>query len=136
MPFPVELKYIRAAEEKLGISLPDTLVEFLQISNGGEVQTEEDDWTVFPVTDPSDRKRLKRTWNGLVENTTTAREWSDFPPEAVAIASNDCGDYLVLLPDERQPKRLSDKPFVWYHETGELEPVYENLATLLMVDDG
>jgi hypothetical protein len=59
---------------------------------------------------------MRRSANHLVAEQGSAREWPGFPSDAVAIAQQD-GDQLVLLRGDNDPQ-------VWFHETGDLEPVY------------
>lgn len=115
MPFPVDDSLIRAAEEELGRRLPETLRLRLARSNGGEITTDDDDWILHPVADPSDRKRLARTASHIIRETKRAREWRSFPEGAIAIAANGGGDLLIVLPG-------SDEVALWDHETGDHQP--------------
>lgn len=113
MGFPVDDSIIAIAETVLGRVLPNPLRTRLQQNNGGEVDAADDTWCLHPVWDPSDRRTAGRTANHLVRETELAREWSEFPPGAVAIASNGTGDLLIL-------RSGSDVVEMWDHETGEL----------------
>ncbi len=42
MPFPVEMKWIKATQKKLGVTFPTVLVTALSKYNGGTIQTETD----------------------------------------------------------------------------------------------
>jgi hypothetical protein len=121
MPFPVAEQFIVDTECKLGVSFPESFRARMTRDNGGELSTDDDDWQLYPFLDTSDRKRLSRTSNDIVRETTSARQWRGFPPEAVAIASNGCGDQLVLIPSPGSTA-LQSQPFIWLHETGELQP--------------
>lgn len=111
MAFPVESRHIDAAEQELGRKLPEALRARLLRNNGGELEGEDEDWQLHPVWDPSDRKRMARTANHVVRETKYARqEASGFPPDAIAIAENGCGDLLVLRPGRDELER-------WDHET-------------------
>ncbi len=121
MPFPVAEQFIAATESKLGVAFPDAFRARITSNNGGEVSTDDDDWQLYPFFDTSDSKRLSRTSNDIVRETTSARQWRGFPPEAVAIASNGCGDQLVFIPSAGSTT-LQPQPFIWLHETGELQP--------------
>ena len=88
-----------------------------------------DVWELHPIFDDSDRKRLKRTCNDIVRETTSAREWHGFPPEAAAIGGNGSGDRLILLPDPNSG-RFGDAVFWWDHETGEINQVASNFWEL------
>jgi hypothetical protein len=116
MAFPVSEDKIAAAEAALGRSLPTVLRERLLADNGGEAEDHNGDgWFLHPVRDDSDRKRLSRTANDIVRETEAAREWDEFPADAVAIAGDGRGDALVLLPG-------SDEIYIWSHEGEPLEP--------------
>jgi hypothetical protein len=116
MPFPVEVALIHEAERQLGRKLPMDLRVRLHRENGGGIQAAGDVWQLFPVFDRSDRKRITRTANHIVRETRSARERSGFPEDAVAIATNGGGDFLIIQPG-------SDEIEFWDHETGETEPV-------------
>lgn len=110
MAFPVTEDKILAAEEILGRRLPETLRERLLQNNGGEViDNENNDWILHPVRDDSDRKRLVRTANDIIRETESAREWDNFPENAIAIANDGTGDLIILLPDD-------DAFYIWSHE--------------------
>lgn len=83
---------------------------------------EGEEWTLFPVWDSTNRKTMIRSANHIVKETTSARSWSGFPEDATAIASNGCGDLLVLYPDD-------DTVWYWDHETGQSEPAEVNWGT-------
>lgn len=122
MPFPVSEALICAAERELGRRLPEALRARLARSNGGEIYVnddDDDDWVLHPVADPSDRKRLARTTSHIIRETQQARSWRSFPKQAIAIAANGGGDFLIVLPG-------SDEIEFWDHETGEHQPVSVN----------
>jgi hypothetical protein len=120
MPFPVAEEFIVETERKLGVTFPEAFRSRMSRNNGGEFSTADDDWELYPFFDTSDRKRLSRTSNHIVRETTAAREWRGFPPEAVAIGANGFGDQLVFLPG-LGTTTLQPQPFIWLHETGELQ---------------
>lgn len=97
--------------------------------NGGEVDTETDHWWLYPIFDDSDRKRLKRTCNDIVRETERMQEWSDFPPDALAIGHNGGGDKLILLADS-ESDRYADAVYWWDHETGEVDEVADAFEEL------
>jgi hypothetical protein len=127
MPFPVDLKYIQETEKELGLVFPDLFKQKMLIENGGEIQTDEDDWQFFPFFDKTDNKRISRTCNHIILETNQAKEWDDFPESGIAIASNGCGDYLVLLKDKKDEKQINEEIFLWLHETGELEKIADSI---------
>lgn len=116
MAFPVSEDVIALAESALGRRLPEDLRARLARSNGGDISTAEDDWTLIPVRDHSDRKRLSRTSNDMIYETAQARKWHGFSKDGIAVASNGGGDFLVLLPG-------TDDVHHWEHETGAITVV-------------
>jgi hypothetical protein len=116
MSFPVDEEFILAAEQELGRFLPQALRARLRRANGGEIDAKEDVWTLYPVRDTSDYRRLARTSNDIVRETEQARRWRGFPEDATAIAENGSGDLLVL-------RAGSDEVELWQHETAQCELV-------------
>jgi hypothetical protein len=129
MAFPLDIQFVKRTEAKLGRKLPLGYVAKMCRDNGGEVATGTDHWSLYPIFDDSDRKRLKRTCNDIVRETASAREWPDFPPEALAIGNNGGGDQLVLLADP-QSDRYADAVYWWDQETGELNKVADAFEEL------
>lgn len=122
MAFPTADARLAAAERELGARFPNQYRMRLISRNGGEVSTDDDDWQVFPVFDPTDRKTASRSANHIVLETRNARTWRGFPAEAVAIASNGGGDLLFLLPASTSSGLMGPQVYVWDHETGRCEP--------------
>lgn len=118
MAFPVETKFIDQAESNLGVSFPVDFRAGMTTLNGGEINTGQDHWQLFPFFDTSDKKRLKRTANNIVRETASAKDWRGFPQDAVAIASNGSGDLAILVPSDSDQGTLQDVVFRWDHETG------------------
>ena len=116
MGFPVEDSLIANAEKELGRALPPPLRNRLVRNNGGEIEADGDTWTLHPVWDPTDRKRMGRTANHIVKETERAHSWPDFPEGAVAVATNAYGDHLILRPDAEIIE-------MWDHETGSTRQV-------------
>jgi cell wall assembly regulator SMI1 len=119
---PVGDEQIREAEEQLGRSLPRELRQRLLRDNGGDVRVTgyaegEPWWTLHPVWDASDRKRMARTASHIVGETRDARDTIDgLPDGSIVIANNGTGDLLLVLAD-------SDDVVSWDHETGDIEAV-------------
>lgn len=127
MPFPVDSKYIEACEAKLGVTFPDSFKEGMKELNGGEIETNDDLWTLHPFFDTSDKKRIKRTANNIISETLSSKDWHGYPDGAVTIGRNECGDLLILMPEGTT---LKDIVYKWNHETGEsdiLSPTTEIL---------
>jgi hypothetical protein len=127
MPFTLDDKYLRAAEEKLGAKLPDSYRRAMMVGNGGEVATDSEDWYLYPIMDSTDKKRLARTCNDVVAETANLAGWERFPRQAIAIANNGEGDYLLFL---RLNDRFEATVYCWSHETGELTEVAADFAQL------
>jgi len=120
MAFPIDEKYISDVEEKIGTFLPDFYKKRMKKQNGGEVEIYDEKWNLFPIFDSSDKKRIKRTSNHILVETKSAREWQNFPPNAIAIGGNDYGDILVLVLDEKT-NIIENAIFMWSHDSGNLE---------------
>jgi hypothetical protein len=113
MAFDVDEQLIAETERALDCKLPRALRARLAACNGGEVLTADEDWLLFPVRDTSSKKRLIRTFNDIIKETAAARQWPNFPADAVAVASNGRGDLLIAFPK-------LDEIFEWHHETGDV----------------
>jgi len=127
MPFDLDERFIAAAEEKLGASLPHSYRQAMRESNGGAVVAGGGVWHLYPILDTSDRKRLKRSCNDILYETKFMRDWPGWPENALAIASNGTGDQLILLKNERQ---YESGVYLCLHETGELVTVAEVFSDL------
>lgn len=119
MAFPVDIRFVKQAELKLGRKLPLGYVARLCRNNGGDVAAGTDRWHLHPIFDDSDRARLKRTCNDIVRETARAQNMPDFPQRALAIGNNGGGDLLILVADE-QSNCYSEAVYWWDHETGDL----------------
>jgi len=127
MPFTLDDKYVRSAEEKLGSKLPDSYRQAMMAANGGEVASNSESWYLYPIMDSSDRKRLARTCNDVIAETAQFAGWDRFPSQALAIANNGEGDQLLFL---RSADLFEAAVYCWCHETGELTTVAEDFAQL------
>jgi hypothetical protein len=128
MPFDLSEEFIIAAESALGAALPDDYKAAMRLSNGGEVEVNDDGWTLYPIADKSDKKRLARTANHILLETQGCREWPKFSENALAIAGNGTGDQLVYL---RNGSSFGPTVYMWSHESGELEAVVDSISQLL-----
>ena len=131
MAFPVDLRFVNEAEQKLGVRFPESFVNYMLKQNGGMVTADSDEWQLYPFFDSSDRKRMTRTASHIVRETMSARSWTEFPPEAVAIGANGSGDQLVFLPTAVSPDQLERTVFWWDHETGEMTLVATDFSELV-----
>ncbi|HXU00205.1 MAG TPA: SMI1/KNR4 family protein [Polyangia bacterium] len=134
MAFPLDIKFVKRAEEKLGRRLPLGYVAKMCRDNGGEVTAGGDLWWLYPIFDDGDRRRLKRTCNDILRETERAREWPEFPPEALAIGHDGGGDRLAFLPDPERD-RYEDQVYRWDHETREMNQIADAFEELT-VDGG
>jgi hypothetical protein len=131
MPFSVDVIWIRETEQKLGVRFPAAFVTSMVSENGGSVLTANDRFQLFPFFDASDKKRIRRTCNSIDRETAEARKsWCGFPANAIAIAENDGGDLLVLLPMEESPETLQNTVYWWDHETGAVAWVADDFGDL------
>ncbi|WP_286965046.1 SMI1/KNR4 family protein [Flavobacterium sp. UBA4854] len=130
MAFPIDIKYIIETEDELGVKFPKLFKEKMIKENGGEAETEYDYWNLYPFFDKSDKKRISRTCNHIILETKQAKEWSNFPLNAIAIAGNGSGNQLILIPSDNS-EMLSEEIFFWNHETGEKEKVAESIQELI-----
>jgi len=131
MPFDLDERYVRAAEQALGVSFPTTYRLAMMRSNGGTVATESDYWELYPIADDSDRRRLARTFNGVVPGTQRAKAWRGFPSGAISLGSNGEGDQVIFL---AAGKGLGPEVFIWRHETCELVRVAYDFAAFVGTD--
>ena len=116
MPLAVENDKIAVAEKTFGFAFPRAWRRMLQQTNGGDFHRDGEDWTIHPVWDDGDRKRMGRTANHVLVETEQAKKWAGFPQSGVAIANNGHGDLLVALPGSLSVHR-------WDHEECLLEDI-------------
>ncbi|KAB7615542.1 SMI1/KNR4 family protein [Amylibacter sp. SFDW26] len=127
MPFEVSEEYIIAAESGLGVRLPDSYRELMQKANGGECNVASDLWSLSPILDKSNRKRLARTCNDIVRETKAMSSWVGWPSGAICIAQNGTGDALIFLTEETVcPSTI----YLWNHETGNTKIVAQDFSLL------
>ena len=74
MAFPVDDKFIRDAEEKLGIRLPNSYKGWVRLDNGGQIGAMDETWQLFPAFDRSDRRRTIKTSGPIVRETQAAKK--------------------------------------------------------------
>ena len=131
MSFPVDSKWIAATEDKLGVRFPAAYVNSMSALNGGTLVTPNEGWTLFHILDASDRKRIARTCSSVDRETAAARrDCYGFPPDAVVIGNNGCGDLLILLPMPDATDTLQHTIYWWNHETGDVHRLADDFADL------
>jgi hypothetical protein len=127
VPFELDERFIIAAEQRLGASLPYSYRRAMMTSNGGQVYAYDDVWNLHPILDTSDRKHLKRSCNDILRETEFMRDWPGWPENALAIGENGGGDRLILLRVNRQ---YDPTVYVWLHDTDEVVAVAEVFSDL------
>ncbi|MCC5829158.1 MAG: SMI1/KNR4 family protein [Phycisphaeraceae bacterium] len=127
MAFPVDESFIRKTEAAIGASFPASYVNAMVADNGGSIRTGSDQWSLYPIFDTSDKKRLKRTCNDVVRQTRSAMQWTGFPEDAVAIGGNGSGDQLIFL---KRGEQLGPEVHWWDHETGKVHPITDDFGKL------
>ncbi|MEW7292837.1 SMI1/KNR4 family protein [Aquimarina sp. 2304DJ70-9] len=128
MPFPIEEKYIIETESELNVKFPIEFKTRMIKSNGGELVTDEFEFELYPFFDKSDRKRISRTCNHIGLETKNAREWSGFPENGIAIASDGYGNQIILI--HNGDGILTDEIHFWNHENGKTEKIAESINEL------
>jgi SMI1 / KNR4 family (SUKH-1) len=116
MGFSVDEVVLVETERRLGRKLPSELRDRLLANNGGEIMAEGDAWTLHPVWDNTDRRRMARTTSHIIHETEQARQWRGFPEDGISVATNGTGDHLVL-------RGGSDEIELWDHETSACRPI-------------
>ena len=119
VPFNLSEEQLVQAEKELGAKLPQEYRDAMKVDNGGEASTDEDDWELYTIKDTSDRKRLSRTCNHILNETESCKGFGNFPDNALAIASNGLGDQMVFI--KESSGKFQNTVFLWSHETGELQ---------------
>ena len=119
MPFPIEEKHVIETEQLLGRKLPGWYRDRMMKDNGGEYFACDDYWELYPILNKKSPKLISRTCNHVIKETESAKEFPNFPKDALAIAGNGTSDQLILLPVD--DKNFSETVYVWYHESGEYE---------------
>ena len=127
MPFNLAETFVATTELELGTTLPTFYKQAMQRDNGGEVEAAGDSWTLYPIADTSDQRRLARTANHIIKETQSCRSWPNFPRSAVAIAGNGTGGQLVFIMDGSS---LGLAVHVWSHETGIAAKVANDFSEL------
>ena len=128
MPFPIDEKYIIKAENELGIRFPDSFRDKMMESNGEGVEVKTDFFFLHPFYDTSNKKRIKRTCNSIVHETSIARKNYELPENLIIIGNNEGGDLLVYKIKENG--ELSSSVYWLDHETNELNFVTDNFGEL------
>ena len=117
MAYPVAEQFIEEAERQLGRRLPPVLRDRLRRDNGGAIEVVGDEcWQLFPVWDPTNKKTMRKTTGHIIHETKSARDWYGFPQDAIAIATDGSGNYVIVQDGK-------DGFDYWDHETGEIKSV-------------
>lgn len=86
---------------------------------------------IFSILESGRSKNKIRTSNYILRETKLAREWRGFPQQAIVIAENGCGDYLIFLPERDNPNVLAEPIYLWRHETGDVKKIVDIFQDLL-----
>ncbi len=117
MPFPAQVAQIDQEQERVGRVFPSGLRERLLVSNGGSLFVGDEEWTLFPVWDPTTKRSAARSSGHIARETSALYEGlaGVLMPGLIAVAENGDGDYLML--------DGSAHPRIWRHETNSLDQV-------------
>lgn len=129
MPFNISEEQVAATEVALGRKLPPIYRGIMMRNNGGTACDDEDQWDIHPIKDTTDRKRISRTCNHIIVETKAAQEWQGFPKDALAIGGNGFGDVMILLPSSSELSTFADTIYAFWHETGEVKTLADNLSS-------
>lgn len=130
MPFPLDIRFVRDTEQKLGRRFPLSFVSRMLQSNGGTVSVQGETWFLFPFFDTTDKKRIARTCNDIIRETRSNQDRPGFPANAVAIAENGGGAFLLLLPDDAASDRFGDTIYFWERGSDVVSPVADDFYDL------
>lgn len=125
MAFDLAEAWIAETEARLGARLPASYRAAMMRRNGGSIEAEDEEWTLYPIRDGSDRKRLARTCNDILGETASCRAWDGFPATALAIGGNGGGDQLVFL---RDGAAYGPALYRWRYETRALAALAADFA--------
>lgn len=133
-PFGARDVDIERVEHAAGARLPSALRDRLATTNGCEIDDSAgitgQSWTILPVLDRSDRKRMTATAHDMVHATTKARALDrvasvgfgepepghPFPSTAIVIGHSYSPDVRLALDiDPEDPSRFADALFVQRH---------------------
>lgn len=127
MAFDLAEAQLQLTEQALACRLPSDYREAMKQANGGEAETAEDEWELYPIKDTTDKKRLSRSCHHILHETAVCQQYGNFPTDALAIAHNGFGDQMVLLKAHGQ---YQDTVYLWRHETGELQQLAERFSEI------
>jgi hypothetical protein len=128
MPFPIDEKYIIETEIELQVKFPNDYKNRMKRSNGGELISTDYEFELYPFFDKSDNKRISRTCNHIVMETSNALEWDGFPKNGIAIASDGFGNQVIML--HTGDGYLKEEIFLWDHETRQIEKIADSIGEL------
>jgi hypothetical protein len=111
---------LEQAQERLGLTFPDQLFDFISRLDKAEVKFGEEEWLFWSVTDkPKDTND-----NFIITSSENFKdEWG---LDGLVFATNGIGDYLVVLPGE-----FGDLILVMMHEIAELKLFGQNIQDIL-----
>lgn len=126
MPFPIDEKYIIETESQLNVKFPQKFRTRMMKENGGEIDSGNFLYQLYPFFDKSNRKRISRTCNHIGLETKNAREWNGFPKNGIVIGNGGSGDLIFLKHNEN--RILAEEIYLWDH--GEIKKISETINQL------
>lgn len=116
MAYPAPPERVDEEQTRVGRKFPPGLCERLLRLNGGDLYLDDEEWTLYPVWDPTTKRTAGRSAGHIERATNSLYDGLGevLPPGLVAVADNGEGDYLFLDPASR--------PVIWRHGSGEFEP--------------
>lgn len=123
----IEATYIQECEEELGAKFPESYRRAMLEQNGGLIELDSLEWTLVPIFDPTEPRELSAFDSHVISETKLGSKWNGFPNNAVVIACNMFGDYLILL---RWGQKFSNRVYLWDHDVGELWCVANDMSEL------
>ncbi|MEF3351933.1 SMI1/KNR4 family protein [Paenibacillus sp. GYB006] len=118
----VSLSDIAYTETKLQALFPAQYKELVQLVNQAEI----DEWILYPI---KDNQRLAKTSDDIIRNNELI-DLGDFPERYIAIAEDGTGDLLCYVVGDHN--QMSETIYYYDHESNEMEPIYENLASMIV----
>lgn len=129
MPFDIQERFILEAEKLLKCTLPTDYRRLMQEDNGGTVELDGEFWELFPIADKLDRKRISRTCNNIISETSTHENIVTYPKGALALASDGAGN-ILMFKRNAQGNGFVDNVYCWSHETGNTKEVAKTFGEL------
>ncbi len=125
----IDRSHVERAEETLGVVFPPLYRAWILEKNGGTVRFRDEEWTVNPLFDDTDRRTMRKTASHLVADTLFVRGYPTFPGNGVSIAQANVAR-LVLMPRGDDPKVLGEHVYYWDADLELFEVVADDVVAL------